>query len=325
MIKEKGTPQISILMSIYNESGSQIHESVSSILNQTFADFEFIIVCDNPNRDDIDEIMSLYQDERIRLAYNEKNIGLAMSMNKAAELARADLFARMDADDIAYPNRLQEEYKVFQEGNVDVVFSDYSFIDEQSNDIKQVHSFPENVEGIVQSRMIASTPSLIHHPTVMMRREAFEKVGGYRNFPCAQDSDLWMRMQENGALFYRIGNPLLKYRINPNSTSQKRYFKQQLTMHYIYSLSIERLERGKDSFSKNNYEAYLQSRGVNTKRKEWRFKKALVFLKKAKESGPVRKLFLRFLVFAISPQHREFYMMRKRKEKLLDESICNNP
>lgn len=324
MIKEVRTPEISILMSIYNESESQIHESISSILNQTFVDFELIIVCDNPKRDDIDDIMSLYQDERIKLAYNEKNIGLAMSMNKAAELANANIFARMDADDIAFPNRLQEEYKIFQEGNVDVVFSDYSFIDEYSNDIKQDHSFSNQVEGMVLSKMIATTPSMIHHPTVMMRRETFERVGGYRDFPCAQDSDLWMRMQEKGASFYRIGKPLLKYRINPASTTRKRYFKQQLTMHYIYCLSIERLERGKDSFSKNNYEAYLQSRGVNTKSKECRFQKALVFLKKAKESGPVRKLFFRFLAFAISPQHREFFIMRKRKEKMLDESISNN-
>lgn len=323
MIKEVRTPEISILMSIYNESESQIHESVSSILNQTFTDFELIIVCDNPNRDDIDDIMSQYQDERIRLAYNENNMGLAMSMNIAAELARANLFARMDADDIAYPNRLQEEYKIFQDSNVDVVFSDYSFIDEQSKDIKQVHSFPDNVEGIVPSKMIATTPSLIHHPTVMMRRESFERVGGYRDFPCAQDSDLWMRMQEMGAVFYLLKKPLLKYRINSEGTTQKKYFRQQLTMHYIYSLSIERLETGKDTFSKENYVDYLSRCGVDSKSAEKRFQRALGVLLKAMETGGIERMIYRILAFLISSQHRNFYLMKRKKEKLLNESICS--
>lgn len=323
MIKEKGTPLISILMSIYNENGSQIHESVSSILNQTFADFELIIVCDNPNRNDIGEIMSLYQDERIRLAYNEKNIGLAMSMNKAAELARADLFARMDADDIALPNRLQEEFNILQESNVDVVFTDYSFIDDQSNDIKQIHSFSENVEGLIPSKMIATTPSLIHHPTVMMRRDVFERVGGYRDFPCAQDSDLWMRMQESGATFYLLKKPLLKYRINSEGTTQKKYFKQQLTMHYIYSLSIERLKTGKDSFSKKNYTDYLSRCGVDSKSAERRFQRALEFLLKAMEARVVERMIYRIFAFVISSQHRNFYLMKRKKEKLLNESICS--
>lgn len=323
MIKEVITPEISILMSIYNESESQIHESISSILDQTFADLELIIVCDNPNRDDVYEIMSLYQDKRIRLVYNENNMGLAMSMNKAAELARADLFARMDADDIAFPNRLQEEYKIFQESNVDVVFTDYIFIDDQSIDIKQVRSFPENLEGIVPSKMIATTPSLIHHPTVMMRREIFERVGGYRDFPCAQDSDLWMRMQESGAVFYLLKKPLLKYRINSEGTTQKKYFKQQLTMHYIYNLSIERLEKGKDNFSKDNYADYLSRCGIGSKSAEKRFQIALDLLLKAMEAGAFKRVIFRILVFVISSHHRNFYLMKRKKEKLLNESICS--
>ena len=102
----------------------------------------------------------------------------------------------------------------------------------------------------------------------MMRRETFERVGGYRDFPCAQDSDLWMRMQEGGAAFYLLKRPLLKYRINSEGTTQKKYFKQQLTLHYIYSLSIERLETGKDSFSKDNYTDYLSKCGLGLKKEK---------------------------------------------------------
>lgn len=312
--------KISVLMSIYNETESQIKESVSSILSQSFVNYELIVVCDNPDRDDIDAIMSLYQDERIRLAYNEKNIGLALSMNKAAKMAKATIFARMDADDIALPTRLEEEYNILQEGNVDVVFSDFSYIDDASNDIKQLHSYPEIVDGIVPSKIIATTPTLIHHPTVMMRREMYERVGGYRDFPCAQDSDLWMRMQESGAVFYLLKKPLLKYRINSEGTTQKKYFKQQLTMHYIYSLSIERLETGADSFSNENYLDYLTKCGMGSKSVEARFQRALGFLRKAMEVGPVARVFYRIVVFVISPLHRKFYFMKKRKEKLINEN-----
>lgn len=305
-------------MSIYNESGSQIHESVSSILNQTFADFELIIVCDNPNRDDIDKIMSLYQDERIKLEYNEKNIGLAMSMNRAATMAKSDVFARMDADDIAYPTRLEEEYQVIMSENVDLIFTNFTYIDNQSADIiDKHHSFPSKLKEMIPSEEIALRPALIHHPTVMMRRGMFEKVGGYRDFPCAQDADLWMRMQEAGAKFYLLNKPLMKYRINPNSTTVRKYFKQQLTVHYIYKLSVDRLQNGKDDFSVEAYNNYLEEAGINTQKEEIKFRQGINYLRKAKQSVFPINLMYRLFALLICKQLRSYYNNKKLKQKLL--------
>lgn len=314
---------ISVLMSIYNESEKQIRESIESILRQSYQGFEFIIVCDNPSREkEVELILDTYQDRRIVLLQNEKNIGLAMSMNRAAEVAKSDVFARMDADDIANETRLEEEYKALIDNKVDVVFTNFTYIDEQSSDIKDKrHSFPSSLNGMVPSKDIALRPNLIHHPTVMMRREMFEKVGGYRDFPCAQDSDLWMRMQESGAIFYLLKKTLLKYRINSEGTTQKRYFKQQLTMHYIYSLSIERLVSGQDSFSQRNYDNYLIRCGIYSKSKENHFLNALGLLRKSMNKGPIAKWFYRFLVFVTSPQHRKFFLMKNKKKRLLNDSI----
>lgn len=310
---------VSVLMSICNESEKQIMESVESILNQSFQSIEFVIVCDNPSREkEMDSILNTYRDSRMLFLQNEKNVGLAMSMNRAAEVAKSDVFARMDADDIAKPNRLEEEYKALLKNKVDVVFTNFTYIDEQSADIKDKHhSFPSNLNGIVPSIEIALRPNLIHHPTVMMRREMFEKVGGYRDFPCAQDADLWMRMQEAGALFFLLDKPLMKYRINPNSTTAKQFFKQQLTAHYIYKLSLDRLQNDKDNFSVVAYNRYLEEAGIGSQKEENRFKRGISYLRKAKQTKfPINVIF-RMLAFSVCKQLRSNYNNKKLKQKLL--------
>ncbi len=311
-------PAISILMSLFNETETQIRESIESIENQTLHDFELIILCDNPNRKDVESIIKTYADDRIVLEYNKKNIGLAMSMNRAASIAKSDVFARMDADDIAYPTRLEEEYQVLMSENVDLVFTNFTYIDNQSSDIKDKHhSFPSNLKEMIPSEEIALRPALIHHPTVMMRRGMFEKVGGYRNFPCAQDADLWMRMQEAGAKFYLLNKSLMKYRINPNSTTVRKYFKQQLTVHYIYKLSVDRLQNGKDDFSVEAYNNYLEEAGINNQKVEIKFRQGINYLRKAKQSVFPINIMYRLFAFLICKQLRSYNNNKKLKQKLL--------
>ena len=91
-----------------------------------------------------------------------------------------------------------------------------------------------------------------------MSRSAFEKSGKYRNFPCAQDYDLWLRMSERGFKFYILNEKLLKYRIHSKSVTNTRCFKQAMTVEYIKSLYKERKKKGKDSYSLDNYNNYLK-------------------------------------------------------------------
>lgn len=251
-------PTLSVLMSVYNETCNDITEAIDSILNQTYCDFEFIIVDDNPARLEYKSLLAEYQkkDSRIVLLENEVNIGLAMSMNKAASYAKTDVFVRMDADDVSLANRLEQERRLLLDGNYDLVCGRYTTIDEKSQEVDVCDIKPH----YISSKKIAETlpyKSVIHHPTVMMTREIFERVGGYRDFPCAQDFDLWLRMLEANATFAMTEQPVLKYRKRSTGVTATRRIKQRLTVEYIRDLYIERLKKGYDSFSKYHYEQYL--------------------------------------------------------------------
>ena len=128
--------KISILMSIYNETIDQIVESIMSILHQTFSEFELIIVLDSPERD-ISDLIQGFHDERIVFIRNSKNMGLALSMNRAASLSSTKILARMDADDVALQNRLEVEYNILVNNNIDFVFSNYNTIDGDSKIIEE--------------------------------------------------------------------------------------------------------------------------------------------------------------------------------------------
>ena len=306
-------------MSVFNETESQIREAVSSILNQTWQDLELIIVCDNPKRDDIETIIGSFSDNRIVLLKNEANIGLAMSMNRAAECSHSEILARMDADDVAMPDRLEKEHEIIMKKGVDVVFSDFEYIDMFSQKIEDmVHQFPVAVEGCVESKIIAQRPNIIHHPTVMMKREIFDKVGGYRDFPCSQDADLWYRMQEAGAKFYLLNEKLLQYRINPNSVTNKKFYLQQLTVHYINTLSLQRLKTGKDSYSKEDYQNFLKEYGYESVYKKKLYMSGFKLLEKALTTGRLMSTVYRVMAFIISPQLRYNYLIGIKKKKLLD-------
>ena len=102
-------PKISVIMSEYNTPPDYLRASIESILSQTFKDIEIIIV-DDCGKNDLDSITEEYKDKRIRVIKNNKNIGLVESLNKAIAVSKADILARMDTDDIADENRLEEQY-----------------------------------------------------------------------------------------------------------------------------------------------------------------------------------------------------------------------
>ncbi len=99
-------------MSTYNETVEELKKAIDSILTQTFKNFEFIIILDNPQNYEHKKVINEYlsKDKRIIFLINESNIGLAASLNEGIENAKGDYIARMDADDISMPNRLEKEY-----------------------------------------------------------------------------------------------------------------------------------------------------------------------------------------------------------------------
>lgn len=315
---------LSVLMSIYNEPLSFIKESVDSILAQTYKNFEFVIIVDNPLRKD--EISSFfntnYQDERICLFYNSSNIGLALSMNRAAILSKGIIFARMDADDIAEHNRFEEELPYIESGEYDFVFSRYSYMDEDSVFLKRQEQIFYDNDGL--GKRISLNPSIVHHPTVMFTREIFEKVGGYRNFPCSQDADLWLRLSESRCRFIMLEQKLLRYRINSNSISVKKWLQQQLTIFYIMELSLKRIKCGTDDFSESGYQKYLVDKGLQKPRVQRNMERSEKQLMVANSYGNKGYIFIRFFiklhVFFTSKLRRHNYLVIMNKKHLLNRN-----
>lgn len=308
-------------MSIYNETADQIRESVTSVLSQDFSDFELIIVLDKPERTDVESVLEEFNDSRIVFDKNEKNIGLALSMNRAASLAKSNIFIRMDADDVCLPGRFKREIEIIETGNYDFVFSNYDIIDEASQLIKGAKPEEDISDTGILFTMVSLDPSIIHHPTVLFTKDIFEKAGRYRNFPCSQDSDLWLRMAENGCRFYKIGQSYLRYRITPNSVTHKRWYQQQLTCHYILELSIQRLTKGSDKYSMDNYHQYLRRFKVDDERAKDTLRKAVNLLSESAEASASNKVFrslwLRGQVLLISKVYRRHIYNLLRKKALL--------
>ena len=104
--------KVSVIMSEYNTAPQYLRESIESVLNQTFRDFEFIII-DDCGTNDLVKIVESYADPRIKIVRNKQNSGLVASLNTAIEKADGEYLVRMDTDDIAMPNRIETLYKVF--------------------------------------------------------------------------------------------------------------------------------------------------------------------------------------------------------------------
>ena len=247
------TPLVSIIMSCFNETDKELKSSIESILYQSFRNFEFIIVNDNPQNDRLKNTLKSYKldDIRVKIINNETNIGLAKSLNKALALSIGKYIARMDADDISYPNRLEKQIKYLESNpNCDLVATNRDDIDEDSNIIKKSAAIVVNDEVIPK---ILKYGSIITHPSVMIKAESIKELNGYRAFKSSQDYDLWLRMVNLNFHFHIMPDVLIKYRIRKNSITKSNYARSYFCLKYIRELF---LERGKnnciDSFSEDS-------------------------------------------------------------------------
>ncbi len=218
---ERGKPpKVSVIMSVYNAE-KHVKEAIDSILNQTFSDFEFIIVNDG-STDRTSEILKSYTDLRL-IIVNQANKGVTRSLNKAIEMARGQYIARMDADDISLPQRLQMQVEFLEEHPaVSLVGTSVLQIDEDGKIMAEWSLLTESA----QIKKALLTENQFCHGSVMFRRERIEKVGGYREeFERAQDYDLWLRIAEH----YEVANlatPLYKWRFTANGISVSRKIAQ---------------------------------------------------------------------------------------------------
>ena len=204
-------PAISVILPVYNVE-VYVREAVESILAQTFTDFELIIINDG-STDDSGVILRELAARDARIVLVERpNDGLVSALNDGIEIARADLIARMDADDVSMPERFALQHaRMIQEPELAVLGSFIRVMDKDGDIIHLGDHFPLTSEQA--TRCVEHSRCPVAHPAVMMRRDAVLKAGGYRKaFSHAEDYDLWLRMIEAGYAIANIPQPLLNYR-----------------------------------------------------------------------------------------------------------------
>lgn len=207
-------PAISVLLPVYN-AAQYVDQAVTSILEQTLADFELILIDDGSTDGSGDKLRNLAsKDSRIRLIQRE-NRGLVPTLNQGIFLAQAPYIARMDADDISMPERFARQYEYLeQHPNVVALGSAIQYMD-SSGALGRIKNYP--VGNTVSSALMWGSP--LAHPAVMLRASAVRKVGGYPDdFPHAEDYALWLRLQSIG-IIDNLKDVLLRYRIHGGSVS----------------------------------------------------------------------------------------------------------
>lgn len=208
-------PRVTVLMPVFNGGGFLV-EAIRSILEQTFSDFEFLIV-DDGSTDDSAAVVSSFADPRIRLVRNGANLGLIASLNVGLGLSRGTYVARMDADDVSLPERLQRQVE-YLDAHPEVTVCG-SWLEAFDGRTVTLWSPPLTDPEIKCSLLFES---VIYHPTVMVRQSALLKgpVRYHPGYPHAEDYELWARMAGNWR-FANLDCVLLRYRLHDLSIGRR--------------------------------------------------------------------------------------------------------
>lgn len=238
--------KVSVLMGIYN-CAMTLETAVSSIINQTYTNWE-LILCDDGSSDKTLEVAETLakKDSRIIVIKNERNLGLNETLNRCLKEATGEYIARMDGDDDCIPERFEKQVAFLEsQSDFDIVSSPMVFFDESGqwgqSYAKQFPSAKDVVEG-----------SPICHAPVMMRKECMDAVGGYtvnRRMLRVEDVNLWIKLYAAGYRCYNIQEPLYRMRNDQNALSRRKY-KYRMNSVYVRLCGCRDLKLGVLSYIK---------------------------------------------------------------------------
>ncbi len=207
-------PRVSVLTPIYNTNPEHLRAAIESILNQTFTDFEFLILNDSPENKELDKIVKSYKDKRIKYIINESNTGISAARNKLLKMACGEYIAVFDHDDISMPTRLEQEVKFLDKNpNVGVVSGFMEYFGEKSG----VRSYPEYDAEI---KMLMTDNCSVSHTACMIRKSVLKdnNIEYESYYSPAEDYRLFARLMEY-TLFYNIQDVLVRYRFFSGNTT----------------------------------------------------------------------------------------------------------
>ena len=220
----------SVLMSVYyKEKPEYLRQAMDSMIHQTVPTDDFVLVCDGPLTADLDAVIAEKQQELgtiLNVVRLEKNGGLGNALNEGIKHCRHELIARMDSDDISYPDRCEKQMKLFEKHpEYDVISGTVVEFNEKQKKSKIQKKVPENQREILN---YSKRRNPVNHPCVMYKKDAVIKVGNYQTFFYLEDYFLWIRMLKNGYIFYNTPEVLLNMRTDDNLYERRggiQYFK----------------------------------------------------------------------------------------------------
>lgn len=228
-------PLISVIMSTLNTDKEYLKEAINSILNQTYKNFEFIIIVDGGNDD---KIIEKINDERIKIIKHEKSIGLTKSLNEAIKISKGKYIARMDSDDISLKKRFEHQVKYMEENiDIDIVSMFYEEFGKNRKEVREVFFKPDEIK----CKLFFT--NLIAHPSVMIRKDFLDKNNILYNedFIYSQDFEMWTRCVNVGkiAIIPKMG---LYYRIHDKQISTEKSNKQLELYYKVLARNLKELD-----------------------------------------------------------------------------------
>lgn len=229
--------QISVILTTYNEKKKYLFQCLNSILNQTFKNFELIIVFE-PNDSNYESVKELALiDNRIIIKYNKVKLGFVKSLNVALLQSKGNYIARIDSDDFCELDRFEKQISYLaNHPNVDILGTDLNIVD-QDNRLIGARRYKSNFEDIKKSFLFTTG---VAHPSVMIKKKCFDDYGYYNeSFIFAEDIELWLRLLKHGCIFHNLNKKLLNYRVTDiDETRIKTHWKFNFMARRMYVFSI---------------------------------------------------------------------------------------
>lgn len=258
------------MMTAYNEETEWVRECMDSVLGQTYSDLHLYVLLDNPENDALKELLKSYEEKDFRVSFfvNEKNLGLVRSLNKLLDIVTEKYIARMDADDICEPDRLEKEMKFLTENNLDFVMTDCSFL-YPNGERGCGQSLPVLIGEVFNEASAYGNVSL--HNTWLVKKEVYNLLNGYRDVRFCEDYDFVLRAIQHKFVVGRMSEETVVYRLREGSVSSlnaKEQFEKARLLRYMYrkgrSVSAISPEKLNDRFSSYDMEQKEQFAAAKT-------------------------------------------------------------
>ena len=214
------------------ENPDNLHKSLSSLYAQTLNPSEIVLVYDGPIRKELQEVVNSFLEkfENLKVILLNQNVGLGKALNHGLAYCSYDIVARMDTDDICYPDRFEKQITYLRQNvEISVLGAAVQEFKNEPGDLKRFRKLPSNTEQI---KRFAQFRNPLNHPSVVFKKSHVIAAGSYQDMPLFEDFYLWIRLIQSGYRITNLSEPLLHFRIGNNMIGRRHglgYFRKELT------------------------------------------------------------------------------------------------